>query len=78
MDKEDVVCMCVCVCGGTILSDEKKRNRVVPFAEMWMDIEIVIQSEVSQKGKNKTIYQCINGSRKMVKVNLFAKQKWTT
>ena len=47
------VCVCVCVCGGTLLSD-KKRNRVVPFAEMWMDIEIVIQSEVSQK--DKTIY----------------------
>ena len=25
----------------------------MPFAEMWMDLEIVIQSEVSQKEKNK-------------------------
>ena len=30
-----------------------KRNKIVPFAEMWMDIEVVIQSEVSQKEKNK-------------------------
>ena len=30
-----------------------KRNEIVPFAEMWMDLETVIQSEVSQKGKNK-------------------------
>ena len=30
-----------------------KRNETVPFAETWMDLEIVIQSEVSQKEKNK-------------------------
>ena len=30
-----------------------KRNGIVPFAEMWMDLETGIQSEVSQKEKNK-------------------------
>ena len=30
-----------------------KSNKIVPFAETWMDLEIVIQSEVSQKEKNK-------------------------
>ena len=30
-----------------------KRNEIVPFAETWMDLESVIQSEVSQKEKNK-------------------------
>ena len=30
-----------------------KRNETVSFAETWMDLEIVIQSEVSQKEKNK-------------------------
>ena len=30
-----------------------KRNETVSFAEMWMDLETVIQSEVSQKEKNK-------------------------
>ena len=30
-----------------------KRNEIVPFAETWMDLEIVIQSEISQKEKNK-------------------------
>ena len=30
-----------------------KRNKIVPLAEMWRDIESVIQSEVSQKEKNK-------------------------
>ena len=30
-----------------------KRNEIVPFLETWMDVETVIQSEVSQKEKNK-------------------------
>ena len=30
-----------------------KRNKIGSFAEMWMDLKTVIQSEVSQKEKNK-------------------------
>ena len=30
-----------------------KRNEIVPFAEILVDREIVVQSEVSQKEKNK-------------------------
>ena len=30
-----------------------KKNEIVPFAEMWMNLETVIQNEVSQKEKNK-------------------------
>ena len=30
-----------------------KRNEIVQFAETWIDLETVIQSEVSQKEKNK-------------------------
>ena len=30
-----------------------KRKEIVPFAETWMDLEIVTQSEVSQEEKNK-------------------------
>ena len=30
-----------------------KRNKTESFVEMWMDLEFVIQSEVSQKEKNK-------------------------
>ena len=30
-----------------------KRNKIVPFAETWIDLETVIQSEVSQKEKNR-------------------------
>ena len=30
-----------------------KRNEIVPFAETWMDLETVVQSEVGQKKKNE-------------------------
>ena len=30
-----------------------KRNEIVSFVETWMDVETVIQSEVSQKEKKK-------------------------
>ena len=30
-----------------------KRNKIESFVEMWLDIESVIQSEISQKEKNK-------------------------
>ena len=30
-----------------------KKNKIMPFAETWMDLEIVTESEVSQKEKNK-------------------------
>ena len=29
-----------------------KRNKLVPFAEIWIDLETVIQSEASQKEKH--------------------------
>ena len=32
-----------------------KKNKIVPSAEMWMDLEIVIQNQVNQKEKNKSI-----------------------
>ena len=30
-----------------------KRNEIMPFATTWMDLEIIILSEVSQKEKDK-------------------------
>ena len=47
MDKEDVVH----IYNGILLSH--KRNEIGSFVETWMNLETVIQSEVSQKEKNK-------------------------
>ena len=46
IDKEDVVH----IYNGLLAI---RRNKIMPFAEMWMDLKTVIQSEVSQKEKNK-------------------------
>ena len=49
------VCVCVCVyvyvCTGTLFSD--KKNEIMPFTARWMDQEIIILSEMSQKEKDK-------------------------
>ena len=48
MDKEDVVHIYTMEYYSAI-----KRNKIGSFVETWMDLETVIQSEVSQKEKNK-------------------------
>ena len=53
-----------------------RRNEIESFVETWMDLETVIQSEVSQKEKNKYRILMLNvESRKMVEMNHFARQK---
>ena len=47
----------------------------MPFAVTWIDLEIVVQSEVGQKEKDKYIISLHVEPRKMVQMNLFAKQK---
>ena len=39
---------------GILLS--QKRNEIVSFAEMWKDLETIIQSEVSQREKKQVSY----------------------
>jgi len=49
MDKEDVVY--IYIYNGLLLSH--KKEEIGSFVKTWMDLEIVIQSEVSQKEKDK-------------------------
>ena len=43
-----------------------KRNKIGSFVELWIDLETVIQSEVSKKERNKYHINAYIESRKMV------------
>ena len=47
MDKEDVVH----IYNGILPA--VKKNKIMPFAATWLDLEIIILSELSQKEKDK-------------------------
>ena len=49
----------------------------MPFAETWMDLEIIILSEVSQKEKDRYHYGITYMWNQMIQMNLFTKQKQT-
>ena len=38
---------------GTPLRYKKKKNEILPFATIWMDLEGILLSEVSQTEKDK-------------------------
>ena len=50
VDKEDVLH----TENGILLNH--KKNNIMPFATTWMQLEIIILSEVSQKRKTNTIW----------------------
>ena len=46
-----------------------KKNEIMPFAETWMDLEILTLSEVSQTEKEKNIYHlCVESNKKMIQM----------
>ena len=47
-----------------------KKNEIMPFAATWMDLEITILSEVSQR-KTNSIYYLYVEFKKMIQMNLF-------
>ena len=53
-----------------------KRSEIMPFTATWMALEMIILSEASQT-ENDKYQRCplYVGSKKMIQMNLFAKQK---
>ena len=66
MDKEDVVH----TYNGIVLIC--KKNKVIPFAATWVDLEIIILSKVSQREISYDI-ACMQNFFKMIQMNLFTK-----
>ena len=53
-----------------------KKNEIVPFATIWMDLKIVILSEISQtEEKHHMTFLICEIYKKMIQMKLFAKQK---
>ena len=52
-----------------------KKNKIMPFTGTWMDPEIVILSEVSQRETNIIRHRLYVESKKMVQMSLLTKQK---
>ena len=51
-----------------------KKNEIMPFAATWMDLAILILSEISQTEKDKSDCLYVE-SKKITQMNLFTKQK---
>ena len=55
-----------------------KKNEIMPFEATWMDLEIMILSEVSQKEKDKYhIISLICGIKNRTQMNMSVTQKQT-
>ena len=59
---------------GILLSH--KKNEIMSFAATWINLDIIILSEVSQT-KTDIWYHLYVKSKKMTQMNLFTKQKET-
>ena len=55
-----------------------KKNEIMPFAATWMDLDIIILSEVNLTEKDISYdITYMRNLKKMIQMNLFTKQKQT-
>ena len=48
------------------------KNKIIPFAAIWLDLEVIIQSEVSQTDKY-TKKSLMHKIQNVIQINLFPK-----
>ena len=71
MDKEDVTPIY-----NRVLLSQKKKNKIMSFAAIWMHLEIIILSEVRQR-KTNSIYHLHAEFQNTTQMNLSMKQRQT-
>ena len=54
-----------------------KKNEVIPFAATLMDLEIIIQSELSQRKTNIIYYRLYAESKKEIQMNIYLQKRLT-
>ena len=69
VDEENVVYLY----NEVLFSHEK--NEIMPFAVVWMDLEIIIPREVNQRKANIIWYHLRVESKRMIQLHLFTDQK---
>ena len=69
MDKEDMVH----VCNGILPSH--KNNEIMLFVTTWIDLEIIMLSEVNHRGRQVPYDLSYIWSLKMIQINLFTQEK---
>ena len=53
-----------------------ERNKIMPFAATWVDLEMLILSEVSQRRTSIIRYHIyMESNKKMIQMSLYKKQK---
>ena len=69
--------MCIYIYMYMCIYSAIKRNTFESILMRWMNLEPIIQSEVSQKEKNKLCILTHNmESRRMILINLSTEQQW--
>ena len=84
MDNEDVVHMCTHTHTHTHAHTRMQvmeyysatnKNEIMPFVATWMDLQIIVLSEVSQKQKDKYLKSLVYGIKNTTQMNLSTKHK---